>query len=74
MKPPVKDKVTMPWISDKEIPAIKLILSKWRKLRRSKAWKEEQKAESGEDADELSETAAKCCERLMRLDEMASQK
>ena len=73
MKPSVKDKVTMPWISEKEIPAIKLVLYKWRKLRRSKAWMEEQKAESGEDAEELANTAASCCERLMILDKMASQ-
>lgn len=37
MKPPVKDKVTIPWMSEREIPAIKLALSAWRKLRRDKS-------------------------------------
>ena len=34
MKPPVKDTVTIPWMSKKEIPAIKIVLSAWRKRRR----------------------------------------
>ncbi len=34
MKPPVKDTVTIPWMSEREIPAVKLVLSAWRKLRR----------------------------------------
>lgn len=34
MKPPVKDKVTIPWMSEREIPAIKLVLSAWRRFRR----------------------------------------
>lgn len=34
LKPPVKDKVTIPWMSEREIPAVKLVLSAWRALRR----------------------------------------
>ena len=29
-----KDKVTVPWMSQREIPAVKLVLSAWRKLRK----------------------------------------
>ncbi len=36
MNLPVKDRVTVPWISEREIPAIKLALSAWRKLRRDR--------------------------------------
>ncbi len=31
---PVKDRNTVPWMSSKEIPAVKLVLSEWRKMRR----------------------------------------
>ncbi len=38
MKPakpsPVKDRRTVPWVSEDEIPAVKLLLRAWRKLRR----------------------------------------
>ncbi len=36
MRLPVKDRKTTPWIDETEIPAIKLALSAWRKLRRSR--------------------------------------
>lgn len=36
MNVPVKDRVTVPWISEREIPAIKLALSAWRKLRKDR--------------------------------------
>ena len=36
MKLPVKDRTTQPYISEREIPAIKLALSAWRKLRRDR--------------------------------------
>lgn len=36
MKPPVKDRDTVPWISPAEIPAVKIMLSAWRKLRKDK--------------------------------------
>ena len=39
IKLPVKDSVTIPWISEQEIPAIKAALSAWRKARRSKQWR-----------------------------------
>lgn len=35
MKAPVKDRKTVPWISTIEIPAVKLVLSRWRSGRRS---------------------------------------
>lgn len=40
MKAPVKDRNTVPWMSSAEIPAVKLVLSEWRKLRRSVFWRE----------------------------------
>ena len=40
MKAPVKDRKTVPWMSSTEIPAVKLVLSEWRKLRRSVFWRE----------------------------------
>lgn len=36
IKLPVKDPDTVPWMSKREIPAIKAILSAWRKYRRDK--------------------------------------
>lgn len=35
IKLPVKDRTTIPWMSPHEIPAIKLVLSAWRKMRRN---------------------------------------
>lgn len=34
MKTPVTDRDTIPWMSPREIPVIKLVLSEWRKLRK----------------------------------------
>ena len=34
MKAPVKDRKTVPWMTSMEIPAVKLVLSEWRRLRR----------------------------------------
>ena len=36
MKLPAKDRETVPWMSRREIPAIKAVLSAWRKHRRDK--------------------------------------
>lgn len=36
MKLPVKDRRTQPYVSEREIPAIKAALSAWRKLRRDR--------------------------------------
>ena len=37
IKPPVKDRTTIPWMTPREIPAIKAVLSAWRKLRRDRS-------------------------------------
>lgn len=37
IKAPVKDRVTVPWMSAREIPAVKMLLSAWREMR--KDWK-----------------------------------
>ena len=55
MNPPVKDSVTIPWMSEQEIPAIKLVLSAWRKLRKNRQ-KQEYKIE---DLESYIATAAK---------------
>ena len=36
IKLPVKDPTTIPWMSPREIPAIKAVLSAWRALRKDK--------------------------------------
>ena len=36
MRLPVKERKTTPWISEREIPAVKIVLSAWRKLRKDK--------------------------------------
>ena len=36
IKLPVKDPDTVPWMSKREIPAIKAVLSQWRRMRRDK--------------------------------------
>lgn len=36
MRLPVKDRTTIPYMTEREIPAIKAALSAWRKLRRDK--------------------------------------
>ena len=38
IKLPVKDPDTVPWMSRREIPAIKAMLSAWRKLRKNQAF------------------------------------
>ena len=37
MRLPVKDRVTAPYMTEREIPAVKAALSAWRKLRRDAA-------------------------------------
>lgn len=37
IKLPVKDRETIPWMTPREIPAIKAVLSAWRKLRRDRS-------------------------------------
>ena len=36
MNTPVNDRDTIPWIDRSEIPAVKIMLSAWRKLRKDK--------------------------------------
>lgn len=36
MKTPVRDRATVPWTSEREIPAVKLALSAWRKALKRK--------------------------------------
>ena len=67
----IQDKVTMPWISEAEIPAIKLVLSKWRQLRHSSLWVSEQKVNTETNVDKLTETAAKCCQMISILNDNA---
>ena len=34
MKLPAKDRETVPWMSQREIPAVKAVLSAWRRMRK----------------------------------------
>ena len=38
MKLPIKDRDTIPWMSPREIPAIRLVLSTWRRMRKCPGW------------------------------------
>lgn len=49
MKIPVKDDVTIPWMSPREIPAVKAALSAWRKLRKDRQKVSEIRKEVMED-------------------------
>ena len=75
IKLPVKDRDTIPWMTQREIPAIKAALSAWRKLRRDRAEVAEVKNEVMQDsAPELfSWTVAEVCtlelEKLAAIDE-----
>lgn len=70
---PVKDNRTVPWVSELEIPAIKIVLSKWRKLRKSKEWRDEMRNRVTTDLIECSkrqaEIAAEACEVIMVIDD-----
>lgn len=39
MRLPVKDRATQPYVSEREIPAIKATLSAWRISRKDKGWR-----------------------------------
>ncbi len=73
MKIPVKDRDTIPWMSKREIPAIKAVLSAWRQLRRDEpnhahAAKEWAKLTSDPDG-----SAYWCLDTIARnLDELAA--
>lgn len=71
LNPPVKDSVTVPWMTEQEIPAIKLILSRWRKLRKSDGWKSEiakyEYANPEREAEVQSVLAACACEALTNI-------
>ncbi len=75
IKLPVKDPATIPWMTPREIPAIKAVLSAWRKLRRDRAKVAKVKNEVMQDsAPELSSwVAAEVCalelEKLAAIDE-----
>ena len=71
MRIQVKDEVTIPWISTREIPAVKLMLSAWRKLRRDPEARK-RKAEfvssiTNVDSTVVDETAGMCAEFMEEL-------
>lgn len=72
IKVPVKDQVTIPWMTQREIPAIKAILSAWRERR--KVWKRSGFAghafrPTQEVADSVAMEAATSCEIIAIIDE-----
>lgn len=61
MRAPVRDRLTAPWVSEREIPAAKLALQAWRALRREKgraAAAREAAAAAGDPAAALAECLA----------------
>lgn len=73
LMPPVKDNRTVPWVSELEIPAIKIVLSKWRKLRKSREWRDEMRNRVTTDLIECSkrqaEIVAEACEVITAIDD-----
>lgn len=73
LTPPVKDSRTVPWVSGLEIPAIKIVLSKWRKLRKSKEWRDKMRNRVTTDLIDCSkrqaEIAAEACEVITAIDD-----
>ena len=75
MKLPVKDTVTVPWMSPREIPAVKAVLSAWRKMRRNNPAKCDsirkyiaECSTPGNVADIEADNAAYCLEKLTAID------
>ena len=74
IKLPVKDDTTIPWISRREIPAIKAVLSRWRRMRRDKEFsakirEEVLLADASRQADASEWSAAWHLEYLAAIDE-----
>jgi hypothetical protein len=60
MKLPCKDPVTVPWMSQREIPAIKAVLSAWRKARRDPVFRAAERAQPPfTDPQLIADTAAR---------------
>lgn len=74
MKLPVKDPNTIPWMTPREIPAIKAVLSRWRRMRRDKEFSAEIReemllADASRQADASEWSAAWHLEYLAAIDE-----
>jgi hypothetical protein len=75
MKLPVKDRATIPWMTKREIPAIKAVLSAWRAKRNDRAFAQQARDTAALIADcnthsrSAADTAAWLCEKLVAIDE-----
>lgn len=72
MKLPSKDPVTIPWMTKREIPAIKAVLSAWREMR--KGWKADGFTGNmfeftQQVAEDKAKSAAYNCEIIAMIDE-----
>ena len=77
IKLPVKDNTTIPWMSKREIPAIKAVLSSWREMRKDKSLVEATRAKMARSdhaalmryADYDMHEAARCLKNIAAIDE-----
>lgn len=75
MRLPVKDPDTVPWMSRREIPAIKAVLSAWRAKRKDRAFAQQARdiaaliADCNTHSRSAADTAAWLCEKLAAIDE-----
>lgn len=75
IKLPVKDRNTIPWMTQREIPAIKAVLSAWRAKRKDRAFAQQARDTAALIADcnthsrSAADTAAWLCEKLVAIDE-----
>ncbi len=75
IKLPVKDPVTIPWMSQREIPAIKAVLSAWRAKRKDRSFARQARdtavliADCDTHSQVCANTAAWLCEKLVAIDE-----
>lgn len=75
MKLPVKDPVTNPRMTQREIPAIKAVLSAWRAKRKDRSFAQQARDTAALIADcnthsrSAADTAAWLCEKLVAIDE-----
>ena len=75
MKLPVKDRTTIPWMTPREIPAIKAVLSAWRARRKDRDFAQQARdivaliADCNTHSRSAADTAAWLCEKLVALNE-----
>ena len=75
IKIPCKDRDTIPWMSKREIPAIKAVLSAWRAKRKDRSFAQQARdtvaliTDCNTHSRSAADTAAWLCEKLVAIDE-----